>query len=105
MTHITKQFVVADPRTFDGNCFEVADRAIAQTEALVALAAETAGDARIMARNSELERQPEPDAIAWDTTAEARRWDNVAQLLTAVLTDLKVLRRVASYNPKHPPRA
>ena len=102
MTHMPKQFAVADPRTFDGDCYEVAERAVAQAEAIVALAAETVSDARIMARNAELERQPEPDAAAWEDGAEGRRWANVARLLLAVQNDLIVLRRVAGYNPKRP---
>ena len=105
MTHMPKQFAVADPRTFDGGPYEVADRAVAQTAAIVALAFETAQDARIMARNAELERQETPDAVAWDDSAEGKRWTNVEQLLAAVQADLTILRRVASYNPKRPARA
>lgn len=104
MTHIPKQFAVADPRTFDGNPFEVADRAVAQTEAVVALAAETAIDARVMARNAELERQDDPNAVGWDEGAEGRRWATVLQLLDSAQSNLVILRRVASYNPKRPPR-
>lgn len=105
MTHIPKQFAVADPRTFDGNPYEVADRAVVQTAGVVALASETAADARVMARNAELERQETPDAVSWDESAEGKRWGNVLRLLEAIQKDLEVLRTVASYDPKRPARA
>ena len=108
MTHTPRNFVIADPRDFDGDCFEVADRAVAQLQGLLQLTEEALDPARLMARNSELERQCQRDencdAIGWDETAEGKRWSKVRVNLGVVKADLGTLRRVAGYNPKRPPK-
>lgn len=104
----SKSFVVTDPREFDGDPFDVANRAVLQTEALLSLTVEAVDDAYIMARNAEMERQfdtPEgPNAAAWPDTAAGKRWQSVMERLAQITTDLVVLRRVASFNPKSPPK-
>lgn len=108
MLHDPKSFVVADPRDFDGNCFEVADRAVAQLQGLVQITEEALDPARLMARNAELERQcqrdEDLDATGWDDTAEGRRWARIRVNLGVLKNDLLVLRRAAGFDPKHPPR-
>lgn len=108
MTHEPKNFTITDPREFDGDPFEVADRAVAQLSALAGLTRDAVDAARLMARNAELERQCQRDealdAPGWPDSAEGRRWQRVEDALEAVSTDLGVLRRVAAFNPKRPPR-
>lgn len=109
MPHDPKNFVIADPRGFDGDCFEVADRAVAQLQGLLQITEEALASARLMARNAELERQcqrdEDCDAVGWDDTAEGKRWAKVRVNLGVVKADLGILRRVAGFNPKRPPKA
>lgn len=108
MTHNTRHFAVADPRTFDGDPFEVADRAVAQVEALAALTEEAIEPAKLMARNAELERQcqrdEDLDAPGWPDTPEGRRWASIEEGIAMIKRDLGILRRVASFNPRRPPK-
>lgn len=108
MTQNPQHFTIVDPRDFEGDPFEVADRAVAQLQGLVALTDEAIESARLMARNAELERQcqrdEDCDAVGWDDTAEGKRWAKVRVNLGVVKADLGILRRVAGFNPKRPPK-
>lgn len=103
-----KHFTIVDPRSLDGDPFEVADRAVGQLVGLVNMAREAMDAAKLMARNAELERQcqrDEPlDAEGWPDTAEGRRWTKVDADLEATEKDLRVLRQAAAFNPRRPPK-
>lgn len=99
-----KSFVVTDPREFDGDPFEVADRAAAQAESLLTLTSEAVDDAYVMARNAEMERQGGDGASEWPESAAGKRWQSVIDRLPEIRLDLSVLRRVAAFNPKRPPK-
>lgn len=104
MPHEPKHIVITDPRTHDGDPFDVAERAVAQLEALNLHTLEAVAPAKLMARNAELERQcqrDEPlDAPGWPKTAEGRRWQAVEDSLRDVARSLDALRKVAAFNPK-----
>jgi len=104
MTQNPKTFTLTDPRTFDGDPFEVAQRGVAQLSATVSLVIEALDPAKLMARSAELERQcirDEPlDAVGWPDTAEGRRWLQVEQDLAQVAKNLRLLEKVAAFNPK-----
>lgn len=99
-----KSFVVTDPREFDGDPYDVANRATSQAEALLNLTIEAVDDAYVMARNAEMERQNGDGAVEWPESAAGRRWQSVMDRLPEILLDLAVLRRVAAFNPKRPPK-
>lgn len=108
MSHKLTTFVVTDPREFDGDPYEVAERATLQAESLLKLTIQAVEDAEVMARNADLEQQMdlggEPDALSWATSAAGRRWKLVTDRLADAVPDLAVLRRFASFNPKRPPK-
>lgn len=108
MTQNPTAFTVVDPRTFDGDPFEVAGRAVAQLAAVTAIAEASVEGAKLMARNAELERQCQRDvdldAVGWPLTAEGKKWTAIEEALAAVNSDLKLLTRVAAFNPKKPPK-
>lgn len=108
MPHQPTTFVVTDPREFDGDPYEVAERATLQAEALLNLTIQAVEDAEVMARNADLEQQMDlggqPDASLWADSAAGKRWKAVSERLTGVVPDLGVLRRFAAFNPKRPPK-
>lgn len=95
---------MADPRTFDGDPYEVASRAVRQAEAVTRILATAVDGAHVMTRNAELERQlvvsGECDAIAYEDSAENRRWVRINEAVQQVQKDLAVLVKVAGFNPK-----
>ena len=101
-----KQFSVADPRTFDGNPYEVAERAVAQAEAIGAIFAQSVDDAAVMARNAEMERQivrdGEPDAQAFEDGPQGRKFKQTETEIKAINDRLVLLRRAAGFDPKAP---
>lgn len=108
MTHEVKQFAVADPRSFDGDPFEVAARACKQAEAVSRILTHTLSGANIMARNAEMERSlmdgDEARATEWDESAQGRRFAKLSETARDIETALKLLGRAAAYDPKHPPK-
>lgn len=106
MTISTKTFTIADPRTFDGDPFEVADRAAAQAEALASLLATSIHDAWVMARNAEMERQiiagNDPDAAAFETGPHGKSFAAAEADVAKLVNKLSVLRKAAAFNPKGP---
>lgn len=104
MTEHTQTFTVVDPRTFDGDPYEVAERACQQAEATVRLAAKAAEWANIMARNAELSRQDEAgsgiDAEAWEDSVHGRKLANVHHELKQIEQELGRLATAAGFNPK-----
>lgn len=106
MTKPTQTFTIADPRTFEGDPYEVAERAARQAGALARLLGQTIDSARIMARNAQMERDlaltGECDAPGYDESAEGRRFADVRKLATDAEKNLAVLARAARFNPKAP---
>lgn len=104
MTYPPKHFVVTDPRCFEGDPFEVAERAAEQAEALTRLAMQAADDANIMARNAELERQiirdEELDAAGWEDSPQGVRWKHITATLGELSKTMISLRRAAGFNPR-----
>lgn len=98
MTH--QSFVVTDPRTFDGDTFEVAERAVRQAHALAGVLRKAVEDAEIMARNAEMDRQPEPDAKAWPASPQGRQFANVKAAMEREEKRLALLVQAAGFNPK-----
>lgn len=97
---------MTDPREYDGNPYEVAARAVSQAEAVARILASTIDSARIMARNAEMERElhrgEDPNAPAFDDSAQGRRFEAAAASATAIQKELRVLGQAAGYNPKTP---
>jgi hypothetical protein len=108
LTQNLHSFSVADPRTFEGNPYEVADRGVAQCDGLALILNEQLDLAARMARNAAmtraLEAGDELSAQEWENTAEGRRWRAVQASGKALKGDLRVLRELARFDPKHPPK-
>lgn len=104
-----RQFVVGDPRDFDGDPFEVAERSLRQSAAVAAVMLESLKGARLMVRNAEMERQiiehGECSAADFEDTAQARRLDDVSRSIAEAEKSLHMLARAAGYNPKKPVKA
>lgn len=109
MTHQPKTFTITDPRTFDGDPFEVAERAALQSAAVAGILHECLEGAWIMVRNAELERQlltdGDCDAPGFDDTPQGRRLVNLRTQAQDAQKALETLAKAAAYNPKNPPRA
>lgn len=97
-----------DPRNFDGTPYEAAGQAVDQLISMSAHMQQAIGDAGIVIRSAEMERQ-----IAVFGAPEASAFENGPQraLLTAMqrnmeqqITKLRALKIAATYDPKHPPK-
>jgi hypothetical protein len=108
VTQQFKSFTIADPRDFDGNPFEVAERGVSQLQALMLLAEQSLPAAELMARNAEMTRRMdlggEPEGDKWVETPQGRQWAALKEDLKAVQKRLKVMKAAASYDPRHPPK-
>jgi hypothetical protein len=107
VTQVT-HFTVTDPRTFDANPYEVAERAVAQLEALVTILRRMLPPAELMARNAEMTRRMDlggtPDGDRWVEEPQGRQWADLAEKLEALETRLRAMKTAAGYDPKHPPK-
>lgn len=108
MSQETKLIAVADPRTFDGDPFEVAARASQQAESLAKLLAHTIEGATLMARNAEMERNlqagDEPGAAGWDGSAQGKKFARAVLQARDLELTLRALSIAAGYNPRKPPK-
>lgn len=101
-----RHFTVQDPRVFDGSPYEVAERAIQQMNALVALLLELHEPTMLMVRNADLERtlatggDLKEVAPAWPDSPQGKNLAKVLEDLEATHTRLRAMARAASYNPK-----
>lgn len=102
------EIVFVDARKFDGNPYEVAGQAIAMADGIMQVAERAIEVADLMARNAHMERElafkRSPAGDGWPETPEGLRWRLVVQRAERVRQDLAVLRKAASYDPKHPPK-
>jgi hypothetical protein len=107
-THTGTVFTVTDPRTFDGNPYEVAARTVAQLEAILTVAESAIPSSRLMIRNAELERQmalgDEPDALAWEDGPQSKIINEMSADLSRLRMRLRRLKQAAEFDPKHPVR-
>lgn len=104
MAQEPKHFTVVDPRTFEGDPFEVADRAVAQAQAVARVLVGCTETASIMARNAEMERNlmasAEAGASEWDDSLYGKRWNALKEALRRVEKELGTLGKAAAFNPK-----
>jgi uncharacterized protein (DUF2384 family) len=105
----TETITITDPREFDGDPYQVAERAIQQTRALVALVIDNIEAVSLMARNAELERQLalgttadelRSAAHAWPNSPQGRRISRLSEALSDAADGLEGLERAVTYNPK-----
>jgi hypothetical protein len=101
-----KTFTIADPRDFDANPFEVAERAVAQLEAMIALTRGALPVAELMARNAEMTRRMDaghpPEGDRWAEELQGRQWTRLRTDLEALEKRLGALKLASAYDPKHP---
>lgn len=102
--------VVTDPGTFDGDPFEVAERAARQAQGLARLLAQTIDRAATMGRNSFMERNLQgiggkPRADEWEDSPQGRKYGSAHHAAKQLERDLEVLSAATGYNPKRPPKA
>lgn len=104
-----KTFTITDPRTFDGNPFEVGQRAVEQLEALALLIRTEIPMAELMARNAEMTRRldlgGEPEGDRWTEEPQGRQWRALIEETDALLKRLRVMKAATAFDPKHPPKA
>lgn len=103
----TQTFVVADPRQFDGDPFEVAERACLQAAAVADVLEAAIQSAELMARNAEMTRnlqETKDDARAaeWDGGAQHKRFEEALSHAADVGRALNQLSKAAGFNPKAP---
>lgn len=100
----TTKFQIVDPRTFDGDPYDVAERAVKQLKGLVDLTVSALGPAELMILNGFMERQAaldqEIDAAAWYETAEYRNWVKIKESLEDTAKRLGSQQKAAGFNPK-----
>lgn len=101
--------VYTDPHYFDGDPYEVAEKAVRQAGKLSLLLDRALKDADNLARNAALERckdEPEMVAVAaeWEESPYARQFAWSRSEVQKIVRRLGVLSKAVSYNPKKPPR-
>lgn len=103
-----RNFTVADPRTFDGNPFEVGERGVAQLEGMVALMREMLPKAELMARNAEMTRRLDqgepPEGDRWAETVQGRQWKAAADELERLGKRFRAMKAATAFDPRHPPK-
>lgn len=112
MTQMTKEpytprtFTVADPRTFDGDPYEVAERAMRQAHGVAVILDDMLDAAYRMARNAEMERafaaHEEPKGSDFNSTPLGRRLVQTTEEVAAIRSALRSLAVAAGYNPRAP---
>lgn len=92
----------------DGDPYEVAGRSVRQAEAVAVILLRCIELASVQARNAEMERafasDDEPQAGAWDTSPQGRRFSAAHGAVEKVRQALDGLAKAAGYNPKKPPK-
>lgn len=103
---MTDTIIYTDPRTIDGDPFEVAAAAVRQAQETIKLAKRALADAELMARNAELERQllagDEPSPLGWPESAQGAAYARARHELSVMLPRLRTMEKAASYNPRKP---
>jgi hypothetical protein len=100
----TKKFAIADPRFFEGDPYEVAQRAAQQASAVAGLLREAIDGAYLMVRNADLERQLALDGECsvedFEDGVHAKQLKELAAQADKMSVALATLGRAAAYNPK-----
>jgi hypothetical protein len=108
LSHTARSFTITDPRTFDGNPFEVAQRSALQSAAIAKLLGGTFEGVRLMVRNAELERQlqsgEQPDPKQWEDGPQGTALTKMADDVSSLTKKLEAVARAAGFDPKHPPK-
>jgi hypothetical protein len=108
MSQRERHFTVADPRDFDANPFEVAERAVAQLEGLLTIIDDLVPASELMCRNAEMTRRIDlggpPDGDRWVTEPQGRQWQALKDEIAIMRKRLRTLKAASSFDPKHPPR-
>lgn len=98
-----------DPREFDGDPYDVAQRAVAQAEGILKVYRTALDAAYLMARNAEMERNlamhKPPAGSDYLMGPQGRRFIKLQDVARTSEKDLQILQTAVAYNPKHPPRA
>lgn len=101
-------FTVADPRTFDGDPYEVAERALRQAAAVAGVLERMIDAADKMARNAEMERafanHEEPKGSDWPRSPQAKVLIKVKREAALAKLRLNTVAQAAGYNPRNPPK-
>lgn len=104
----TVTFTVVDPRTMDGNPYEVAERATKQMAGVASVLHQMIDATEKMARNAEMERafanRQDPQGSEWPNTPQGKMWARVDADTARLVNTLKALTLAAGYDPKHPPK-
>jgi hypothetical protein len=102
----SKTVTIQDPREFDGDPYQVAERAIQQLRGLILLAQELQESTDLMARSAELQRLLDlgndlGDAGAkWPESPQGRQLLIIAKQLEDTEVRLGRLERAVAFNPK-----
>ena len=100
----TMTFKLADPRTFDGNPYEAASRAVGQVRGLANLMQESLEPVETMLINAFMERQAamgqEINAKEWYESAEHRNWQQIKLSLEQTTRRLGPQQAAAEFDPK-----
>lgn len=104
MTQEPKHFTVVDPRTFDGDPFDVAGRACVQAQAVARVLAGAIETAVLMARNAEMERNlianEDANASGWEDSLHGKRFAGLVEQAREIERQLSILGKAAAFNPK-----
>lgn len=104
----TTTFTYTDPRLFDGNPYEVAEKATNQALSALRLAGRAMADAKVLVRNSYLQRQIDTSedggiSTPFDKSGEGRAWESLLANRRDIERRLPNLAKAAGYDPAHPP--
>ena len=103
-THST--FTIQDPRQFDGDPYQVAERAIQQLRGVVAEAEKLMASTVLMIRNADLERTLALGntlgdvAAEWPESPQGRKLAEIEKELAGIQARLTLLQAAAAWNPK-----
>jgi hypothetical protein len=101
---MTQHFVITDPRDFDGDPFEVAERACRQAEAVAAILERCLNGANLMARNAEMERNllesDDAKAAGWEDSLQGRHFATLIADAQLAQRRLQMLAKATAFNPR-----
>ena len=101
-----QNFLVQDPRNFDGDPYQVAERAIQQLAGIVNVALAQIEPVTLMVRNADLERTLAMGdtlgdvAAEWPESPQGRSLAKVQADLEGAQFTLGLLAKAAAFNPK-----
>lgn len=101
-----RTITIQDPRNFDGDPYQVAERAIAQLGGVIKAAQDIYEPTMLMVRNADLERSLAADvpldeiAPSWPESPQGRSLSKIADDLGAIQLRLIALHKAAGYNPR-----